>query len=172
MSHTKQSQTIDPEEVQDAAVDATAVIEQLNEKIEALEEEIGQAKNGALRAQADYQNLQRRNREEFSTMAKLATSGLVGDMLEPLEHLSMTAEQVKSPVLDMVINQLWAVLKTHGIQEIEVLGQPYDVALMEVVDIIDDATESDGVIVKVIKRGYTLNGQVLQHAKVVIGKKS
>ena len=146
-------------------------IEELQDKIAELEAQIAQAKDSALRAQADYQNLQRRSREEKAHVTKFATKALVEDMLEPLEHLSMTAEQLKNPILDMVLQKLWTVLEEHGLQELKVLGKPYDLLEMEVVDLVDGATESDGVVVKIVKRGYSINGAIIQHAKVVIGKK-
>jgi molecular chaperone GrpE len=146
-------------------------VAQLSDKIAELEAQIAQAKDSALRAQADYQNLQRRSREEKAHVTKFATKALVEDMLEPLEHLSMTAEQLKNPILDMVLQKLWSVLEDHGLQELKVLGKPYDVLEMEVVDLVDGATESDGVVVKIVKRGYSINGAIIQHAKVVIGKK-
>lgn len=148
-----------------------SAVAQLSDKIAELEAQIAQAKDSALRAQADYQNLQRRSREEKAHVTKFATKALVEDMLEPLEHLSMTAEQLKNPILDMVLQKLWSVLEDHGLQELKVLGKPYDVLEMEVVDLVDGATESDGVVVKIVKRGYSINGAIIQHAKVVIGKK-
>lgn len=146
-------------------------LEQLTEKIFELEKQLSQAKDKELRAIADYQNLQRRSREEYSNTVKFATKALISDLLEPLEHLSMTAEQMQNKILDMVLSQLWVVLKEHGLQELQVMGKPYDVQTMEVVDLLDGATEKDGVVVKIVKRGYSLNGQVIQHAKVAIGKK-
>jgi molecular chaperone GrpE len=148
-----------------------SAVAQLSDKIAELEAQIAQAKDSALRAQADYQNLQRRSREEKAHVTKFATKALVEDMLEPLEHLSMTAEQLKNPILDMVLQKLWSVLEDHGLQELKVLGKPYDVLEMEVVDLVDGATESDGAVVKIVKRGYSINGAIIQHAKVVIGKK-
>ncbi len=146
-------------------------LQELSEKIETLEAQLTQAKNNELRALADYSNLQRRSREDHSHVVKVATQSLVSDLLEPLEHLAMTAEQMKNSILDMVLTQLWAVLNEHGLEEIKVLDKPFDLETMEVVDLVDGATEQDGKVVKIVKRGYILNGKVLQHAKVVMGKK-
>lgn len=139
-------------------------------RIAELEDQLQTAKETALRAQADYQNLLRRTREDQSNMVKLAAKSLVQDLLEPLQHLSMTAEQMNDKVLTMVVSQLMQSLKMNGVEELEVMGKPFDLKTMEVVDLVDGATEKDGVVVKIVKRGYTLNGIVLQHAKVVIGK--
>lgn len=146
-------------------------VEELQEKIQELVAQLQDAKNAELRARADYSNLQRRSREEHSQVIKVATKSLLTDLVEPLEHLSMTAEQLKNSILDMVLTQLWAVLKKHGFEEIQVLGKPFDLQTMEVVDLVDGVAEEEGVVTKVVKRGYRLEGHVIQHAKVVIGKK-
>lgn len=143
----------------------------ISQKIEVLEQQLSQAKERELRAQADYNNLQRRSKEEQSRIVKLAAKAMVEDLLESIEHLSMAADQLKNSILDMVLTQLWAALREHGLEELQVMGEPFDLQTMEAVDLVDGATENEGVVVKVIKRGYTLNGQVIQHAKVVMGKK-
>jgi molecular chaperone GrpE len=147
-------------------------LQEISQKITDLTEQLQQAKESELRIRADYANLQRRSREEHTQVVKLATKALVEDMLEPLEHLSLTAQQLHNSILDMVLGQLWNVLKEHGLEELEVLGKPFNLETMEVVEILDGSDEKTGVITKIVKRGYTLNGKVLQHAKVVIGKKN
>lgn len=146
-------------------------LSQLEQQLTDLETELQQAKDSALRAQADYQNLLRRTREERTQLVKMASKQLVEDILEPLEHLSMVAEQSDDTVLPVVLQQLWAKLQDNGLQEIECMGKPFDVQTMEVIDRKDDAPEDGGVVVSVAKRGYMLNGQVIQHAKVVLGLK-
>jgi molecular chaperone GrpE len=153
----------------DTGSDAVVV---LTETITQLEQQVQQLKEDALRSQADYQNLLRRTREERTQFVQFALKSCMEELLEPLEHLGMTADQLKNPVLNSVITQLWNVLQSQGLQEIEVLGKPYSLDTMEVVELVGDATETDGVVVKVVKRGYSLQGLVLQHAKVVIGKKN
>lgn len=153
----------------DTGSDAVVV---LTETITQLEQQVQQLKEDALRSQADYQNLLRRTREERTQFVQFALKNSMEELLEPLEHLSMTADQLKNPVLNSVVTQLWNVLQSQGLQEIEVLGKPYSLDTMEVVELVDDVTETDGVVVRVVKRGYTLQGAVLQHAKVVIGKKN
>ena len=90
-------------------------LQEISQKITELTEQLQQAKESELRTRADYANLQRRSREEHTQVVKLATKALVEDMLEPLEHLSLTAQQLQNNILDMVLGQLWNVLKEHGL---------------------------------------------------------
>lgn len=136
-----------------------------------LEEELLQAKNNELRARADYQNLVRRTQQERQQLIKLASKSMVSDLVQPLEHLSLAAQQLNDAGLNMVVSQFWQVLDTHGLQEINPVGEKFNIETMEVVDNPDSVPEEESVVISVVKRGYSLNGEVIQHAKVVVGKK-
>lgn len=146
--------------------------ETFDETITELEAQVAAAKEGELRARADYQNLVRRTQEERASLIKLATKSLVADLIHPLGHLSLAAQHLKDKGLDMVIQQLWSTLEEHGLNEIKPLGEKFDLATMEAVEKEENVEEKEAVVVKVISTGYSLNGEVIQHAKVVVGKKS
>ncbi len=155
--------TIDhPESVQAES----AELELLNQRIDQLESELNLAKQREQRALADYQNVVRRSVEDKSKLIKLAGRELVSDLLEPLSHLRLAAAQLNDPGLTMVVKQLWQKLDQNGLAEIEVLGLPFDVNTMEATEIL---AEGPVVVIKVVTPGYTLNGEVIQHAKVVLG---
>jgi len=138
-----------------------------------LEEQLHACQERERRVLADYQNLVRRQQEEKQVWMKLATGELVADLLTPLSHLSLAAGQLKDAGLDMVISQLWQVLTSHGLVEINPLGQEFDVAEMEAVEDKETGMRNEEKagqkVVKVVSKGYKLNGKVLQHAKVIVG---
>lgn len=136
-----------------------------------LQEKITVAQEAERRARADYQNLVRRTQDERAMLIKLATKSFVGDLLQPLSHLTLAATQIKDKGLDMVVGQLWQTLENQGLKEINPVGKKFDLETMEVVDREEGVDENEGVVTKVVKTGYTLNGEVIEHAKVVIGKK-
>ncbi len=116
------------------------------------------------RALADYQNLQRRSQEERMAFIKMANKDFCQALLQPLEHLSMAANNIKDQGLNMVIEQFWKELKDFGLEELEVLGQKFDVSTMEVVDKKGDGEK----VVAVVRKGYKLNGEIIQHAQVTL----
>jgi len=131
-----------------------------------LQGELQSAREAQLRSQADYQNLQRRTQEERSRLVKMAAKELMSDLLQPLDHLSLAATQLKDQGLDMTMKQLWQTLEGYGLKEMEVMGQNFDVSLMEVVE----RKESGEKVIGVVNRGYTLHGEVIKHAKVIVGE--
>lgn len=139
-------------------------VEKLESRVKDLEEALILANEKEKRAIADYQNLVRRSREERTAFVKMANKDFALSILQPLEHLSMAATQINDQGLNMVIAQLWKELSNQGLEEIEVLGKKFDLETMEAVD-----KEGDGdKVVKVVRKGYTLNGEVIQHSQVVL----
>ncbi len=134
-------------------------------QIDELKAQLVQAQENELRSRADYHNVVRRNQEQTSRLMKLAARDVLSSLLQPLDHLSMAATQLKDKGLDMVVDQLWKALAEQGLQELDVMGKPFDAVTMEVVD---KKSESDQVTA-VVRKGYQLNGEVIQHAKVIVG---
>lgn len=136
----------------------------LEAKLFALEEQLKVASEKEKRSLADYQNLLRRTQEERLKSIKLANQSLMEELIQPLEHLEMAAVQLNDPGLNMVLDQLKKVLVNAGLEEITVMGQEFDVNVMEAVEKKGQGNK----VIEVVRKGYQLNGVVIQHAKVVL----
>lgn len=165
---TKKHDTVQQDQVEnEAAVQADTVSENATastEEIEKLQEQLVQSEQKYQRALADYQNLVRRNREESARKAKLATKDFVSSLVVPLTHLALAAEQLKDPGLDMVVGQFWQTLNQEGLEMVEMVGKPFDAKTMEVVEI----TKAGKKVAKVLSPCFTLNGEVIAFAKVIL----
>ena len=137
-----------------------------------LQEQLRKAQEDERRAFADYQNVTRRAQEDRSKLIKLAAKDVVMSILLPLDHLHLAKEQLKDHGLDMVYQQFQQALAGQGVQEIDAIGQPFDELKMEVIDKrpVNDPIQVN-VVIGVTQRGYTLHGEVIRHARVVIGVK-
>lgn len=135
-----------------------------SDKVQQLQADLRQAQERERRALADYQNLVKRTQEDRVRMMTFANRELLSSLLQPLEHLSLAAAQLSDQGLDMVVTQFWQVLSQAGLEEIKTDGQPFNPELMEVVE----AGDKKQRVIKVVKKGYQLHGQVLQHAKVIL----
>ncbi|HPS40804.1 MAG TPA: nucleotide exchange factor GrpE [Candidatus Woesebacteria bacterium] len=133
-------------------------------KIQELQRLLASSLEREKRILADYQNLQRRVQEERLVFIKMANKDLCQALLQPLEHLSLAAANIKNQGLDMVIDEFWKELHDFGLTEIEVIGKKFDLKTMEAVDKKGDGEQ----VVEVVRKGYMLNGEVIQHAKVVL----
>ncbi|MDH5533488.1 MAG: nucleotide exchange factor GrpE [Candidatus Pacebacteria bacterium] len=165
-----------PQDPQDNPVDSVEN-DELDSLIEKLNGELELAREKERRAVADYQNLVRRNREEKVKIAKFAALDLVETIIDPLSHLSLAANQINDQGLNMVISQLWMKLNDAGLEEIDPIGQQFDVNTMEAVADpsqgksevgIDEHDEEKQTVIKVVAKGFKLNGEVIRHAKVIV----
>lgn len=139
-------------------------LEELRAEIAQLSQDLESVRKREQLALADYQNLIRRTNEQKGKIAKLAAKTFVEDMLTPLSHLSLAAEQINDSGLNMVVTQLWQSLEANGLKKVEALGKEFDVNTMEATDSGENGTK----VVKVVQDGYLLNDEVIQHAKVIL----
>ena len=141
------------------------MVDQLKTELQQARQAEVKAKESELRSMADYHNLVRRTQEDRAKLVKFANRELIIDLLQPLDHLSLAAQQLNDAGLTMTLQQLWKVLNEYGVEEINPVNQAFDVNLMEVVE-----TQGEGeTVITVVKKGYKLNGEVIQHAKVIVG---
>jgi len=140
-----------------------------NKEVESLKNQVEDYKNKYLRALADYQNFEKRTREERSELIKTANVSLVLKLLPFLDNLEKAEIFVKDQGLKMAKDHLYQTLKEIGVEEIEVLGKPFDPMTGEAIDIVKG--EKDDVVVEVLRKGYRLGEKILRVAQVKVSKK-
>ncbi|NCO11954.1 MAG: nucleotide exchange factor GrpE [Candidatus Pacebacteria bacterium CG_4_10_14_3_um_filter_34_15] len=142
----------------------TENVEITQEELMELIKQLADSRDKEQRALADYQNLVRRTQDERSKIARLAAKDFVEDLIQPLAHLSLASEQINEVGLNTVVSQLWQVLEQNGLKKIDCLNKKFDIELMEVID----KGKKGNKVVKIVKDGYILNNEVIQHAKVIL----
>jgi molecular chaperone GrpE len=148
---------------------------ELKDELEQVKQTATQMEVQLKRAVADYQNLEKRVAEGRSELAQWATSDLIKRLLPVLHHFDQAIsgageEERKSGWfrgVELAVKQLQEILRSEGLDEIEADGQ-FDPALHEAVDTKEGENDK---ILEVAQKGFTLNGKVLQPAKVVVGRK-
>lgn len=163
----QQSKTSDPIQAENPTATKQqddAQVSVLEQEVSSLKEQLRVALEREKRSLADYQNLVRRTQEERAMLVKFANKDLCQALLQPLEHLSLAALSLHDKGLDMVLAQFWKELARFGLTEMEVLGKAFDVATMEVVE---KRAKGERVI-EVVRKGYLLSGEVIQHAQVIL----
>ncbi len=130
-----------------------------------------------LRAVADLENFRRRTVREKEELRLYATSRVLEDLLPVLDNLALGITAAKQPGADatslvggveMVLVQLKAGLKSHGLKEINPAGQPFDAHLHEAISAQPSADVPEGSVVTVVRTGFSLNGRLLRPASVVV----
>lgn len=145
------------------------------DKIQVLQDQLGEAEAGWQRAVADYQNLEKRQAKDREEIVKLANTVLINKFLGVLDDLERAKEHCQDQGLDLVINQFRAVLSSEGVEEIKVEAEVFDPHRMECVATVADQDQEPERVVKVTKKGYLYKDgqgyeQILRPAGVIVNR--
>ncbi len=146
-------------------------IRQLEEKIAALNE-----KN--LRLIAEYDNYRKRTAREMETIVNIASEKLIQEFLPILDNLDRATEHRNSSTsyedyvkgIALIEDQLRRVLAQAGLQRLEVVGERFDPEMHSAVLQADSKEHEPGIIIAEVEKGYTLNGKIIRHPKVVVSR--
>ena len=153
-----------------------------DERFLELERALAEAKQQALYAQAETQNVRRRLEQDKAAATAYAATGFARDMLSIKDNLDRALaavhaelrgdERLKGLVvgIEATGRELEGAFGRHGISRIEAVGQPLDPnrhqAMIEVPT--DDA--EPGTIVQEMQAGYMFKDRLLRPALVGVAK--
>lgn len=132
-----------------------------------------------LRANADYENLQKRAAKEKSELFRLANEEAVMDMVQVLDDFERALEsankssdhKILSQGVEMIYKHLMNVLAQKGLKRIESIGRKFDPATQEAIETVP-SDKPEGTVIEELQKGYILSDRVIRPAKVkVAGKK-
>lgn len=152
--------------------------EKLQGEFNSLQSLADQLENQLKRAVADYHNLEKRVAEGRSELTRWGTSELLIKLLPTLDHLEQAISGVSGSAesanqngwvkgVELAIKEFKQVLQSEGLEEVSTEGE-FDPNLHEAVD---TQVGEDNKILRVVRKGYSLNGKVLRPAAVIVGRK-
>lgn len=171
-----------PEEATEAAQaeEAVAPAELTQEEtILQLQEELAGAKDAALRAQADAQNVMRRAEQDVEKARKFALERFTGELLPVVDNLERALEaatiddEAIKPIAEGVELTLKSFLDALGKFNVEVVdpaGEPFDPNLHQAMSMVENPDVEPNSVIAVMQKGYTLNGRLVRPAMVMVSK--
>lgn len=159
---------------QDHKSDRQGLSDQQNDKtmtdLEEVSKERDEFKLSYMRALADYQNLERRMKEERASVINTAKASVMTALLPALDNLDRAEVFISDPSLKMVKDEFLRVFKELGVEEIDLLNKPFDPYTAEVIEVVEG--DNDDLVVEVVQKAYKLGDEVIRHGRVKVGKKS
>ena len=142
--------------------------------IESLEAELTRQKALYLRLAADFDNFRKRTTQETERRAAAQKEAFIRDLLPVIDNLERavtnhmsTREQLRQGV-QMTLQQLHQILRHHGIEAEDSVGQPFDPQRHEAIGSRKDVSQPDHIILETAQRGYRRGNEVFRPAKVII----
>ena len=138
-----------------------------NDKVKDQNTEVENLENLLKRALADYQNLEKRIASEKNDWIRIANKDLLLRLLPGLDSLLLAQTHTQDEGVKISIKHFLDTLEQVGVKKISTENTDFDPNLMEAIASKDGP---DGKVVEELRAGYTINGQILRPAQVLVGK--
>jgi len=164
------------EAVQEVIEDISEAVEDIagaEITLEHLQEELAQAKDAALRAQAEAQNARRRSEQDVEKARKYALERFAGDLLPVVDNLQRAVETAidsDAEGVNLTLKSLLDVLGKYNIESVDPTGEPFDPALHQAMTMVPNPDMEPNTVMEVMQRGYTLSGRLIRPAMVIVSK--
>ncbi len=153
--------------------------DQLSAKVAELESQLQEAKEQALRAVAEAQNVRRRAEQDVEKAHKFALEKFAGDMLPVADNLERAvasfegSDDSAKPMLEgveLTLKTLMDALTRHKLEAVNPEGEPFDPQLHQAMSMVENPNAEPNTVLNVFQKGYTLNGRLVRPAMVVVSK--
>ena len=166
MSIPTEENTINKEEPVDSA----------QGKLKELELKCDEYLNNWKRAAADLINYKKDEMERMAFLGTYAKEAMVLKVLPIIDNFYLAAKEIPKEVKEstwgggfiQIAKQIEDFLKKEGIEEIEVIGKPFNPEVMEIVEQVEGG--ESGIVAGELQKGYIINGKVLRPTKVKVTK--
>jgi molecular chaperone GrpE len=157
-----------------------ADVAELTATIQKLQAEKGELYDRLLRKQADLENMRKRMERENEGFRQHANADLIRALLPSLDGFDRALKHRDTRVpedfhkgMELIYQGLLDVLKRHGLEPIEAVGQTFDPNLHQAVGTVEDVQRRDQEIVEELLPGYKLKDRLLRPSmvKVAVARK-
>lgn len=146
-------------------------------RVEELEQELGEAKDQALRAAAEAQNVRRRAEQDVEKARKFALEKFVKELLpvvdsleKALDAMGEDASEVHREGVSMTLKLQLDTLAKFGVEAVEPQGEPFDPQYHEAMAMVPNPELDPNTVMDVMQKGYLLNGRLVRPAMVVVSQ--
>ena len=176
----KQEQPTTPENIDDDIIDniiEDAIEGDLKTQLEEAQQSAKDNWDKVVRAQAEMENLKRRNAKDLENAHKFALDGFVKALLEVKDSLTMglkTANEEKATIehiiegLEMTDKVFLSTMEKFGVEVINPTDEVFNPELHEAVTMVPTPDKESNSVLEVVQIGFTLNGRLVRPAMVVV----
>jgi molecular chaperone GrpE len=151
--------------------------EQLREALAATEARLDEARDAHMRAVAELENIRRRAVRDVESAHRYGLEKFAAELIQVLDSLEAGLEVGKKADAQSLLEGKEATLKLllrafekFNIHEIDPLGAPFDPQQHEAMAMEESGKAEPNSVLKVIQKGYQLNGRLLRPARVIVAK--
>lgn len=150
-----------------------------SKKEEELEQQVAELTADIQRIQADFVNYKRRAEEDQHKAVAIGRESAIRMLLPTVDNIERALNHVPDDLKDndfakamtSMAKKMESDLNKMGLEKIESVGQPFNPEIMDAISVDEDSEGDEEVVIEEMQPGYKLNGEVIRHAMVKVGKK-
>ncbi len=175
----KNCESSDNVEVISGAVTDDDAIKELEDKLNAKEEEAKETYDRLLRVSAEFENYKKRSAREMEDFRKFANQSLIKEMLSVVDNLELAIDSANEKQeshnslkegLDLTRKELLRVFEKFSVTPIESKGKLFDPTYHEAVMQEETDEYPENTIINEMQKGYLIHDRLLRPAMVVVAK--
>lgn len=151
---------------------------ELIQKIEEFREKAEKNYDQYVRAQAEIENIIKRNKKEKEEWIKYSTETLIKSLLPVIDNLEKAVSHIndENPLqalregVELTLKGLKDTLVKSGLEEIVSMGKPFDPNFHHAVSEQEDENAEPGTVINEFQKGYSLNQRLIRPAMVIVSK--
>jgi molecular chaperone GrpE len=168
-----------PGDVSPGSEPTTQAEPSLEEMVTQLQQDVVQARDAALRAQADAQNVKRRAEQDVERARKFALERFCGELLPVVDNLERALEaaaggdETAKPIaegVELTLKSFMNALGKFNIEPVDPQGEPFDPNLHQAMSMVENPEVEPNTVIAVMQKGYTLNGRLVRPAMVMVSR--
>ena len=171
-----------PEELREETADGSPELQE-HDRLAELENQLAEAKQNVLYAQAETQNVRRRAEKDAADARNYAATGFARDVLSVNDNLQRALDAIPKEIRDeekwkglitgieATGRELENVFGKHGITRVAAKGLPLDPNVHQAMMEIPSDEAEPGTVVQEIQAGYMIKDRLLRPALVGVAKK-
>lgn len=148
-------------------------------RIVALETQLEEVTTDLQRIQADFVNYKRRAEDDTARSVRFGRESAIMALLPVVDNIERALGHVPADLqkhdfalgVRSIAKQVEDALKGLGVEKITSVGQPFNPDMHEAISMDDDGDGQQEVVVEEMQPGYTMDGEVIRHAMVKVGRK-
>lgn len=165
---------------QNGGEESTDPVEEMESRLESLEQEAKENHDRFLRASAEFENYKKRAAREMNDFRKFANENIVKAMLPVIDNLDRAIESsgeaqksVSSVVegVNMTKKEILKVFEQFGVMPFESLGESFDPGFHQAVMQEESEDHPDNTVIKELQKGYMMHDRLIRPAMVIVSKK-
>ena len=175
MENLEERQTVDNEDAVNEV--ESEEMGESKDSVEALKEENSKLKDQLLRTIAEFDNFRKRTNKEKAELILNGGKKTITDILPVLDDFERALEDKSDdPVaikegMQMIFNKFVKTLEGMGVKKIETNEADFNTDYHEAIAMVPGVGEDKkGKVIDCVQTGYTMNDQVIRHAKVAVGQ--